>query len=133
MFASTDYPMLDFFWSVFIVFGFFIWIWILVMILSDLFRSRDLSGVAKTAWFVFVLLIPLLGALGYLLVRGHTMQQRAADAAEEQETAFKEYVRSAAADDPGTTASQLSKLAELRDRGILTEEEFAQQKAKILA
>jgi hypothetical protein len=127
---GTDYPLLDFFWSVFIFFGFFIWIWLLVTIFTDLFRSHDLSGVAKAAWFVLVLLVPLLGALIYLIARGHKMQEHAAQAAEEQDTAFREYVQSAATD--GSTASQLTKLAELRDRGVISEEEFSQQKVKLL-
>jgi|SRR6185437_15649095 len=132
MIAYT-YPLLNIFWSLFIFFGFVLWIWVLVTIFMDLFRSRDLGGVAKTLWFLLVLLVPLFGALIYLLVRGRSMHERAVAAAEAQETALRQYVQDVAKSGNGTsTADELSKLASLRDQGAITQQEFEDQKAKVL-
>ena len=77
--ADSSYPLLNIFWSMLYFFLFVIWIWILIMVFIDIFRSHDLSGVAKAVWFVFVLFIPLIGVLAYLIVRGGSMGERAAD------------------------------------------------------
>lgn len=127
---AYDYPILNIFWSMFIFFGFFLWIWVLVMVFSDLFRSRDLSGWGKAAWFVGILFLPLFGALLYLIVRGGKMHEHAAQAAQEQQAEFDEYVKNVAGE---STTAQLAKLADLRDRGAISEEEFTQQKTKLLA
>ena len=117
-----------------------IWIWILIMIFIDIFRSHDLSGWAKALWFLFVLLIPLIGVLVYLIVRGGSMHERSVRQAQHEADAFyASYGRHAApgaggADGgAGNTADQLAKLADLRDRGVLSPEEFEREKAKVLA
>jgi cbb3-type cytochrome oxidase subunit 3 len=110
-----------------------IWIWILIVVFIDIFRSRDLSGWAKALWFLFVLFIPLIGVLVYLIARGGKMHERAAAQAQQQDAQFRRYVQDAAADSSASTADQLSKLADLRDRGVITSEEFEREKAKVLA
>ena len=126
---SSSYPLLNVFWTIFEIFLWVIWIWILIWILIDIFRSHDLSGWAKALWFLFVLFIPLVGVLVYLIVRGGKMQERAVQQAQQDDKQFRSYVQDAA----GTsTADQLSKLADLRDRGVITAEEFDREKAKIL-
>ena len=129
--SSYSYPLLGAFWTIFEIFLWVIWIWILVWIFMDIFRSRDLSGWAKALWFVFVLFLPLIGVLVYLIARGGKMQERAVQQAQQQDREFRSYVRDAAG--PQTTAEQLTKLAELRDRGVITADEFERQKAKVLA
>jgi hypothetical protein len=130
---SSSYPLLNVFWTIFEVFLWVIWIWILVAIFIDIFRSHDLSGWGKALWFIFVLVIPLIGVLVYLIVRGGSMHDRAAQQAQQQDAAFRSYVQQAAADSPDSTADQLAKLADLRDRGVITPEDFERGKAKILA
>jgi Short C-terminal domain/Phospholipase_D-nuclease N-terminal len=129
--TAYDYPLLDLFWSFLMVFLFVLWIWILFTVFVDIFRSPDLHGASKAIWFLFVLLIPLVGVLVYLIARGGKMHEHAVQAAQQQDDAFKQYVQQAAGSD-GTSADQLAKLAELRQQGVLTQEEFDQQKAKIL-
>ena len=131
--ASSSYPLLNIFWSIFEFFLWIIWIWILIMIFIDIFRSHDLSGVAKALWFLFVLFIPLIGVLVYLIVRGGSMHERAVAQARHQDQEFRQYVQQAAATAPASTADQLSKLADLRDRGVISAEEFEREKAKVLA
>lgn len=132
MVLAYNYPLLNLFWSILIFFGFFLWIWLLVTIFVDIFRSPDLSGFGKAAWLILVLLIPLFGVLIYLIARGHKMQEHAVQAAKQQDEVFRQYVQDAAGGD-GSSTDQLAKLADLRNRGVLTEEEFEQQKAKILS
>jgi Short C-terminal domain/Phospholipase_D-nuclease N-terminal len=131
--ASSSYPLLNIFWSIFEFFLWVIWIWILIMVFIDIFRSHDLSGVAKALWFLFVLFIPLIGVLVYLIVRGGSMHERAVAQARHQDQEFRQYVQQAAATTPANTADQLSKLADLRDRGVISAEEFEREKAKVLA
>jgi len=127
--SGYSYPLLSVFWTILEIFLWVIWIWILIWILIDIFRSHDLSGWAKALWFLFVLFIPLVGVLVYLIVRGGKMQERAVQQAQSDDKQFRSYVQDAA----GTsTADQLSKLADLRDRGVITAEEFDREKAKIL-
>ena len=129
--ASYNYPLLDFFWTIFEVFLWVIWIWILIWIFIDIFRSHDLSGWAKALWFLFVLFIPLLGVLVYLIVRGGSMHERALQQAQQEDKAARQYIQQAAGE--GSSADQLAKLADLRDRGVLSAEEFEREKAKILS
>ena len=130
--SSYSYPLLGAFWTIFEIFLWVIWIWILIYVFIDIFRSRDLSGFAKALWFIFVLFIPLIGVLVYLIVRGGSMHERAVKEAQQQDREFRAYVQDAAGSG-GNTADQLAKLADLRDRGVITPAEFDQQKAKILA
>lgn len=129
--SGYSYPLLSVFWTIFEIFLWVIWIWILIWIFIDIFRSHDLSGWAKALWFLFVLFIPLVGVLVYLIVRGGKMQERAVQHAQRQDEQFRAYVQDAAG--PQTSADQLTKLADLRDRGVITAEEFDREKAKILA
>jgi hypothetical protein len=131
--ADSSYPLLNVFWTIFEFFLWVIWIWILIMVFIDIFRSRDLSGVAKALWFLFVLFIPLIGVLVYLIARGGSMHERAEAQAQHQDKEFRQYVQQAAASSPASTADQLSKLADLRDRGVISAEEFEREKAKVLA
>ena len=131
--ASSNYPVLDIFWSILEFFLWVIWIWLLIWIFIDIFRSHDLSGWAKALWFLFVLIIPLVGVLVYLIVRGGSMHERAVRQAQHQDDAFRHYVQQAAASSPASTADQLTKLADLRDRGVISGEEFDREKQKLLA
>ena len=131
--ASSSYPLLNLFWSMFIFFLWVIWIWILIWVFIDIFRSHDLSGWAKALWFLFVLIIPLIGVLVYLIVRGGSMHDRAVQQAQRQDEEARRYIQQAAASAPAGTADQLAKLADLRDRGVISPEEFEREKAKVLA
>jgi membrane protein implicated in regulation of membrane protease activity len=129
--SSYSYPLLGAFWTILEIFLWVLWIWILIYVFIDIFRSHDLSGWMKALWFVFVLFIPLIGVLVYLIARGGKMQERAVQQAQEQDREFRSYVKDAAG--PQTTADQLTKLADLRDRGVITADEFEREKAKVLA
>jgi ABC-type multidrug transport system fused ATPase/permease subunit len=132
--ASTNsYPLLNLFWTMFEFFLWVAWIWILIMVFIDIFRSHDLSGWAKALWLIFVLVIPLIGVLVYLIARGGEMQDRAARQAQQQDAEARRYIQQAAAESPASSADQLAKLADLRDRGVITAEEFDREKAKVLA
>ena len=131
--SSYSYPLLGAFWTIFMIFLWVIWIWILIRVFIDIFRSRDLSGWAKALWFLFVLFIPIIGVVVYLIARGDSMSERAEQQARQQDAEFRGYVQEAAADSPASTADQLAKLADLRDRGVITAGEFERQKAKVLA
>ena len=95
--SSSSYPLLDFFWIMVEFFLWVIWIWILITVFIDIFRSHDLSGWGKALWFLFVLIIPLVGVLVYLIVRGGSMHERAVARAEQQDAAMRSYVQQAAA------------------------------------
>src|SRR6478672_9785536 len=111
--AASSYPLLNVFWSIFEFFLWVIWFWILITVFIDIFRSRDLSGWNKALWFLFVLFIPLIGVLVYLIARGGKMHKRAVQDAQQQEQQFRSYVQETAGS--ATTADQLAKLADLRD------------------
>jgi Short C-terminal domain/Phospholipase_D-nuclease N-terminal len=130
--ASTSYPVLDAFWTIFEIFAFVVWFWLLFVVLTDVFRSRDLSGWGKAAWTIFVLFLPLIGILVYLIARGPSMHERAARQSTQQEEAFRSYVQEVAASSQ-SSADQLAKLADLRQRGVISADEFEQEKTKVLA
>ena len=130
--ASTDYPVLNVFWTIFEIFAFVVWFWLLFVVLMDVFRSRDLSGWGKAGWTVFVLFLPLIGILTYLIVRGRSMHERAAQQAAQQDEAFRSYVQDAAGSPP-SSADQLGKLADLHQRGVITDDEFSREKARVLS
>ena len=114
---------------VFEVFLFVIWIWILFSIISDLFRDHEMSGWAKAIWILFLVFIPMLSALVYLVARGSGMRERAIKAQTEAKAHFDEYVRTQAQSSP---ADELHKLNDLKEKGALSAEEFDQAKAKLL-
>jgi hypothetical protein len=107
------------------------WFWLMVVVITDLFRDQDLSGWAKALWCLFVVLLPWLGVLMYLIVRGRSMNERALRASQESEKAFRGYVREAAGSG-ASVADELSKLADLRDRGVITAADYDSAKAKLL-
>ena len=129
--SSYSYPLLGAFWTILEIFLWVLWIWVLIYVFIDIFRSRDLSGWGKALWFLFVLFIPLVGVLVYLIVRGGSMHERAVKEAQQQDQEARRYIQEAAG--APSTADQLAKLADLRDRGVITPAEFESQKAKILA
>jgi hypothetical protein len=110
----------------------FAWIALVVSIFSDIFRDRELGGVAKALWTLFLILVPWLGALTYLIVRGRSMNERSAQAAQERDESLRKFVREAAATTSGT-ADELGKLVRLRDEGVITASDYEQAKAKVLA
>src|SRR5499427_3666574 len=128
--SSYSYPLLGAFWTILEIFLWVLWIWILIYVFIDIFRSHDLSGWAKALWFLFVLFIPLIGVLVYLIARGGKMQERAVQDAQQRDQEFRAYVQEAAGSQ--TPADQLARLADLRDRGVITAAEFEREKAKVL-
>ena len=131
--ATYQYPILDFFLTMLEFFLFIIWIWLLIMVFMDVFRSHDMGGWAKALWVIFIIILPFLGVFVYLIARGGKMHERAAAQAAEQQKAFDQYVKQAAGTPGETSADQLHKLADLKSQGVLTDAEFESQKAKILA
>ncbi len=129
---AFSYPLLGAFLTLLWIVGFIIWLWLVIMVFSDIFRSRDLSGGAKAIWVVAIIIFPLIGVLIYLIARGAKMHERHAQAAQEQEAAFRQYVQQSAGTG-GSNADQLTRLAALRDQGVLSEGEFQQQKARVLS
>jgi Short C-terminal domain/Phospholipase_D-nuclease N-terminal len=131
--ATYQYPILDFFLTMLYFFLFIIWIYLLIMVFVDVFRSHDMGGWAKALWVIFIIVLPFLGVFVYLIARGGKMHERAAAQAAQQQQAFDQYVKEAAGTPGSTTADQLSKLADLKSQGVLTDAEFEAQKSKILA
>jgi hypothetical protein len=117
-------------------FLFVIWIWLLIAVFSDIFRSSDLSGSGKAIWSIFVIFVPYLGVFVYLIARGGKMHEHAIAQAQAQDQAMQSYIRDVAATSgsgSGSTADELARLADLRDKGVISEDEFQQLKAKTLA
>src|ERR1700685_4656160 len=127
---ASSYPILDIFLTTLYFFLFIIWIWLLIMVFMDVFRSHDMGGLAKAAWVIFIIILPFLGVLVYLIARGGKMHERAAEQAAQQQKAFDAYVKQTASS--GSSADELAKLADLKAKGTITDAEFDAQKAKIL-
>jgi hypothetical protein len=119
------------FWSMLWFFLFCIWIYLLIVVFADIFRSHDMGGFAKAMWVIFVIILPYLGVFVYLIARGHKMQEHATQAAQQQDAAFRQAVQQAAGSG-ASAADELARLAELKANGTLSETEFAQAKAKVL-
>jgi Na+/proline symporter len=129
---AVDYPILNLFWTIMIVFLWVAWIILVIRVISDIFRNHDMKGLSKAFWLIFVILVPWLGVLGYLIAHGAEMSSREVGRQQAAQDHFASYVRETAG--PGTgAADELTKLAALRDSGVLTDEEFASQKTKLLA
>lgn len=128
---SEDFGLWDVFVSMFWFMLLFAWISLLFHIIADIFRDRDLSGGGKAMWCIFIILVPWLGALVYLIVRGSSMNERSVQAAEENAASMRAYVRDAAG--TPSSADELAKLAQLRDSGAITPADYEQAKAKVLA
>ncbi|MGH3476771.1 MAG: SHOCT domain-containing protein [Nocardioidaceae bacterium] len=127
---DNDFSLLEVFFSMLYFFLFIAWIYLLIVIATDIFRSRDMGNWAKAFWILFLVLVPIIASLIYLIARGHKMAERQREDAAQQEKAFRSYVQDAAGS--GSTADELDKLAKLRDAGTITNEEFDAQKAKLL-
>ena len=120
------------FWSFLWFTLFFIWIWLLISVFADIFRSADLGGWGKTLWCIFVIVVPYLGVFVYLIARGHSMTDRTIQQAQAQQAAQAEYIRTVAGD-PRGAAGEIAKVSELHDRGAITDAEFEVLKAKALS
>ncbi len=127
--AESSYPLLNVFWWMLWFFMFMIWIWLLITIFADIFRS-PISGWAKAGWSIFIIILPFLGVFIYLIANGGKMQERSMESAAAAQQAQASYIKSVAGTE--TTADQLKTLSDLHDAGKLTDEEFAAQKAKLL-
>lgn len=124
-------PLLDLFFTMLVFFLFVAWIWLLISVYADVFRSDDLGGLGKAFWVLFVLLLPYLGVFVYLIARGGSMQERSVAEAQRAQRATESWIREVAGG--SNTADELTKLGQLRDQGLLSAEEFETQKAKALA
>jgi hypothetical protein len=132
MVIAADYPFLDILWSMIIFFVWVVWIWMMVIILTDVFRRRDLSGWGKAGWTVFLIVLPFLGAFVYLIAEGKNMADRRADEVRGQQAQFDDYVKTVAADGGGA-AAEIEKAKQLLDSGAIRQTEFDQLKTKALA
>ncbi len=122
-------PLLNLFWTMFIFFMWVIWIWLLITVFIDVLRDKELNGFAKAAWVLFVVVLPLLGVLVYLIARGDSMHERQVQQVVKQQQMAEQYIRDVSG---GGTADELEKLGRLHRDGVLTDDEFASQKAKVL-
>ena len=133
MVFAADYPLLDVFWTMIIFFTWVVWIWMMVAILSDVFRRRDISGWSKAAWTVFLIVLPFLGALIYLIANHDGMADRNIKQHQAAQAQMDDYVRSVAKEGGGGTAAEIEKAKALLDSGAITQSEFEALKAKALA
>jgi hypothetical protein len=129
---AYDYPVLGTFMSVLWIFLWILWLVLLFRVVLDIFRDRKMGGLAKAVWLIFVLFLPFLGVLVYVIARGRGMGEREIHHVQEQQRAFDAYVRQAAAGAP-SSADELAKLSELKSKGELTDAEFERAKEKLLS
>ncbi|MER6776116.1 MULTISPECIES: SHOCT domain-containing protein [unclassified Streptomyces] len=129
-----DYPALSVFWSMLWFFLWIMWLFLLFKIITDIFRDHEMSGWGKAGWLIFVIILPFLGVLVYVIARGKGMTQRDVKQAKQSEAAFQDYIRQTAGSSSagGSHADELTKLVALKDKGALSEAEFQQAKAKLL-
>jgi phospholipase D-like protein/putative oligomerization/nucleic acid binding protein len=132
MLFAADYPFLNILWTMILFFFWVAWIWVLVMIIGDLFRRRDTSGWTKALWTIVLIILPFLGVLSYLIVNGQGMSERSAQQVRDNRAQFDEYVQSVAQPAHGA-ASEIEKAKGLLDSGAITQAEFDSLKAKVLA
>ena len=130
---GSDFGTGQVFWSMLWFFLFIIWIWILITVFADIFRSHDLSGWAKALWVIFVIVFPYLGVFVYLIARGNKMGEHAIEDAARKEEQMRSYVQSVSGSSTSSTATEIAHLAELKAAGTITEAEFQQAKAKALS
>ncbi len=131
MVLADDFGTGQVFWSLLWFFMFFIWIWLLIIVFSDIFRSHDIGGFAKFLWVLFVILVPYLGVFVYVIARGHKMHEHALEAAQAQDQAARAYIQQAAGTAP-STADELTRLADLKAQGVIDDAEFQRLKAKAI-
>jgi Short C-terminal domain len=127
-----DFPLLGLFFAMLWFFLWIVWLIILFRVIVDIFRTDDLGGWGKAGWLIFVVFLPYLGVFVYLIARGRAMGQRDLNEAKANDAAMQDYVRQVAGSAP-SAADELAKLADLRDKGVLSDAEFAAQKARLLA
>lgn len=132
MLADTDYPLLNIFWTMILVFLWVAWIWLLVIVFMDLFRRHDVGGVGKAAWAVFLILVPFLAVFIYIVAQGRGMAERRMNEVVESQKQFDQYVKSVASTQ-GTSADEIEKAQGLLDRGVISPAEFDQLKRQALA
>jgi hypothetical protein len=130
---AADYPFMDLLWSMIIFFAWVAWIWILIVILTDVFRRHDIGGWTKALWTIFLVVIPFLGVLVYLVAQHDGMAERQQKDVQAQQEQFDSYVRQAAGTGGGGPASEIAKAKELLDSGAITQSEFDTLKAKAVA
>jgi hypothetical protein len=128
---AADYPFLDVLWTMLIFFAWVMWFWLLIVIISDLFRRHDVGGGKKTVWLIFLLFLPFLGAFAYVLANSKSMAERNIERAQAQKADFDQYVRSVS-ESGGGAAAEIDKAKQLLDSGAITQEEFNALKAKAL-
>ena len=133
MVFAADYPFMDVLWTMIIFFCWVIWIWMLIFILTDLFRRHDIGGWAKALWIVFLIVLPFLGVLIYLISQHDKIADRNIKQAQAQQAQFDDYVRTVATDSGDAPAAQIEKAKQLLDSGAINQEEFDALKAKALA
>ena len=136
MWFAADYPFLDVFWTMIIFFCWVIWIWMMILILSDVFRRHDIGGWHKALWIVFLIVLPFLGVLIYLIANSGGMAERRNQDAQAAQAQFDDYVKSVAATGgggDGGSAGEIAKAKALLDNGTITQAEFDALKAKALA
>lgn len=126
---ATDYPLLNVFWTILMIVGFVVWIWLLIMIFADVFSRHDISGWAKAAWVIFVIVLPLLGVLVYLITQTRGMAERGAKQQAAAQSQFDDYVRSVA----GGPAAEIEKAKGLLDKGAISQAEFDAIKQRALS
>jgi putative oligomerization/nucleic acid binding protein/phospholipase D-like protein len=126
----SSYPLLNAFWTMLWFFLWILWFFLLFRIILDIFRSKDLGGWGKAGWLIFVIILPFLGVFVYLIARGRGMSDRDVQDAQARDQAMRAYVRDAAQEP--SPADELAKLADLRERGVISDAEFQQSKAKVL-
>jgi hypothetical protein len=130
---AADYPFIDVFWSMLIFFFWVIWIWILITVFIDLFRRHDISGWAKAAWMVFVIVLPYLGVFIYIITQGRGMTERRTAEVQAANAAMEDRIREVAAAPPSSPAEQIERAKSLLDSGAIDQAEFDRMKAKALA
>ena len=131
--AAGGYPLLNAFWTMLVFFMWVIWIWLLITVFADLFRRADMSGWAKAGWTAFMLVLPFLGVLIYMIAQGKSMSERSMADAKAQQDAFDRHVRSVAATNGHSTTGEIAQAKELLDSGAITATEFEGIKQKALA
>jgi Short C-terminal domain/Phospholipase_D-nuclease N-terminal len=131
MLLAADYPFLNILWTMIIFFAWVIWIWIAITVLVDVFRRHDIGGWHKAAWVVFVIVLPFLGVLIYLISNHDGMRDRSIEQAKAQQAQFDEYVRQTAGS--AGAAAEIDKAKQLLDSGAISQAEFDQMKQKALA
>ena len=133
MVIAADYPFLDVLWTMLIFFAWVVWIWMMVVILTDVFRRRDIGGWSKALWCVFLIVLPFIGVLTYLIVQHDGIAQRSMERAEAAQRQYDERIRSVAATAGDGATAEIEKAEQLRARGTITDSEFDALKAKALA